>query len=616
MSEPIKIKVVAEGTGEASNNLDKVGGSLDRMRAKSQESAGGIGELRGALMAAGFMRAATEIKQLAEEGDALADAMSQLRGHSIELARDVTQHLIPSFALATNAGRLLTAEVAFTDEQFAAAAAAAQVFALRTGTDGSAALDRLTGALVQGNARGLRPFGIALQEGQSGAAGTAEALRQLSTQLDANTANIAANTGGIDRLGAAYHTARESLGTFEAGIVETIVAAHDLLAELVTLPVTLGQGEDGFNQAADAASRFAAALPIVGDAAENAVGQVLDLARAHGLLAYNIARASTAEQRAAVAGSADPGLQNRRQRYQMGRDLDRDQRIELAGQQYDAISDALQPAAGGGGGGGGGGAMALTHLMSDTLEEIRERDRAAMAAWLQRYEEEQAEIADQLARRGPSSSWESATAGRFVRPSSTTQNTSTIRATAKPIDEVAAAYERLGTRGKSVLDSLNSAWESHFAAFSKGEESFSKAMKGMASAALESIATQSLQEAGFQVAKGIGSLAAMDYPGAALHFASAAAFGLIAGGAYAGSAAVAPGSSSRSSAGGDSFRTPTSSTSLGQRSANDGGGNVFVFNLAPGAIVGGGDARATQDWLRSQIDEGTTRANRIRRLAA
>lgn len=574
------------------------------------------------------------LKQSIDQGDALNDIMGQMGGASNEAARSMTQGLIPALDLAQARGRALAAGLQLTDQQFAAVAAAAQVYALRTGTDGAAAVERLSNALVSGSERALRPFGIRLEEGATRSQNTAAALAQLSAAADANAANVARSTGAWDRLGTVFDVAKEKMSALHAftfGLIDGVGRLTTLVEDCAR---AIGSGDanglaTALNDAGEEGQQLVAQLPVIGSAAAAATSGVrglantlLDAARAQGLLSYRIAQAATAEQRAAVAAGGPLPVPTMGGRLLLDRGLDQQgyaarlreiderrrdaSRAEVERQRYE---DAM-----GGGGGGGGGAANDDRwgISQREIERInRQNAERAQAMWGSGGEYQQAVQSDPRSRLSWIRESNSERRGALGREG----QERAARGMTNAVERQQTAYERLGERGEAVLSSLNSAWESHFAAFSKGEESFGKAMRGMAAAALESLALQSLKEAGFQTAKGIAALASFNYGGAALHFAAAAAFGLVAGGAYAGSAAIAPASSSARS-GGSEFRTPTSSTSLGQRSANDGGGPPINIYLSPGAIVGvgGGDQHAAGNWLADQIEGAHLRRNRQRRI--
>lgn len=638
--DPIEIEVTAPHAPDTAEEIDEVTESLERLRGESdrlKDSRGmfaddslaqrvraaktetqglsqSMGQLRTGLAAVGFTRVISEIRQLRDEGQQLANAQALLGSRSNALARDVTQSLVPSLTLATTRGAMLTAGLRLTDQQFAAVAAGSQAFAHRTGTSGTQAVERLSQALISGSREALIPFGVHLRQGQTGADAQREAIRQLTSALEANRAAVAATTTNYNRLEAAYQTGREYAGQFyDANARIALDALPKGIEAAGRLVQALAGGQSvqsAFRDATQAGNDFASSLPLIGSAIGPLVAQMRELVGLgrqvqDGRYGEDIRAEGRAGGATSVtATSTDYSRPRNRAEWARAREL---------GLVPAANDGPARRRRGGGGGGGGGGRrddpLDISRREVERIErEQRERDEASMRAWGERYDEAQAEQEDARLRRGPGVQHQ-------ARVGATRQGSPngplTQGADPKPIDEVKAAYERLRESATSVLADLGEAWKAHFAAFSKGEESFKKAMKGMAIAALEGGAKMALQESIIQTGRGFAALASFNYGGAALHFTAAAVLATVAGGAYALSGHMA-GSGGRGGAAraGSPYDRPERTER--RELAASAPPLQLVFNMAPGSVIGGGDERTTQDWLTRQVNEGLER-NGLRR---
>lgn len=645
---------------------DAMAQNASKAAAANQGLIGSLGTMRTAFLALGVTEVVGHMRSMVEESARLDDALKRLNGASIASARELSRGMVPAIDLVTARARLMEAGLELTDAQFEAVVARGTLFAQSMGQDAASGINQLTGALVSGNERGLRPFGFSLQETADRAGLQSQALEQLTNSLDENRRKVEESRGAFDMLKGIVEDVNIDLGSLLRTMYDDgpAVFARNLgnLANVLSGSQSVSEASREAQERTEGlVLEFTRGTPVIGALAQGAVNlgqRFRQAAEGAGILSRAIANIpappesvralmqSTFRRGGATLGPGeqeggvtisydDEGrvVRTRRPRNRvewMRQNYPDDPTgARLTREQNDAISEALSQEQRGGGGGGGGGRDDADDGLDRFERARREIDRIQREqAARDRAESERqwgagGEYQQELARdpRSRRAWWEG---GWNQQGASNSERRGALgregqeraaRGMTNAVERQQTAYERLGERGEAVLSSLNSAWESHFAAFSKGEESFGKAMRGMATAALESLALQSLKEAGFQTAKGIAALASFNYGGAGLHFAAAAAFGLVAGGAYAGSAAIAPASSSARS-GGSEFRTPTSSTSLGQRSANDGGGPPINIYLSPGAIVGvgGGDQHAAGNWLADQIEGAHLRRNRQRRI--
>lgn len=562
-----------------------------------------------------FKDIAGRIKQVAEDYDQLADIQESLGGATQDLASEMTQGLIPALELAQARGTALAAGLQLTDQQFAAVAVAAQLYAQRTGIDGAQAVDQLSNAIVSGNQRALRPFGIQLQEGATRAEGAAEAIRQLTEASERNAAAIARSTGGLDHLKSGFNAAKEAATTFYGGIINfALDGLHQFGVAVGSLAAALASGDSGslssaFFAATDASHTFAERIPVIGQEMAFAARAARDWAAS----LFGLRRSMSAVTGLEVGrGVSDLFDDEQGGEYQRRRDAARDDRIALAGEQYDAITDALQPQSSGGGGGGSrgdraGARGAIDWAIRDAeVARLRTNRPGGLGG-------EQGSVTGNPNRAGNRGGGRGGPNAQGSGQHTLEPGNTGLSRTANLVKNLGDAYEQLGSTATSVLSGLGSAVSEHFEAWSSGKETFNEALASMTADLFKWMGQQALKKAGMEAVEAIAAAARYDFGGAALHAAAAVGFGALAGGSFYVAGQVAPGKSSTH--GRDDAGAGRSSTrDLGAR-GESGGAPVFIFNLAPGAIVGGGDMRATQDWLQQQIREGTERNARIRRAA-
>ncbi len=126
---------------------------------------------------------------------------------------------------------------------------------------------------------------------------------------------------------------------------------------------------------------------------------------------------------------------------------------------------------------------------------------------------------------------------------------------------------------KSAFEGLTGAVSTGFDAWLSGSDSAGEAVKKFLATYLKQTATHAAVEGLVEVAHGIGSLASYNYPAAALHFAAAAKWGLVA--VAAGAGAVALGSQSGSAAGGAKGSAPKGGG--GSSSGGSGSQAIIVY---------------------------------------
>lgn len=659
-----RIRVTVEGAREGADDLDRVAGANKKVEDSAKGSGDQLMGLRDAFLAVGAASAIMKWKELIDEGDKLSDVMGQLGDASNEAARDVTQGLIPSIDLAVARGKLLAAQLQLTDQQFAAVAAAAQVFALRTGTDGAQALEQLTGALVSGNARGLRPFGIALQEGQKGAEGTAEALRQLSAAADANARNVAANTGAWDRLGTVYDTTREKLSSYITTLVtvtlDGLPAGQRAAEETARAFSGPGGLDEAFNRAAAASDSFARGLPLFGNAMADAAAQARGLAREllniqPPDLSLSGARFDSGDPRWNRTGFDTTGAAPQRRTWDMltGMPADpiaareaarvaRDRDLaQLTGQPGFGTGEWLRRGRGDDGstrrrGGGGGGVETVP--LEEALGELSDRAQRVIDNAARIVEDANRRLADierdeDVGGFGAGGSDAGLRggfgerAGAFNREGrgragergglggerNLSQQTSAMARATEGTTKYTASLQALHDVGTSALGGLTGALEANAEAWIRGEMSLGKAIASALSAKMISIAAEAGVKALLATAEGLFMAATGNEPGAVAAFAAAAQYGLtaIAAGGVGLGIASAGGGGGRAAAGASAGTSRRASSSAGRVRDDEGGGVTIIMQLAPGAILGT-DERGVENWLADRVVTGLSRQRRLR----
>jgi hypothetical protein len=131
----------------------------------------------------------TAFKELADRGDAasdIADNFKALGGSasSIDEAKKALLGTVSAFDLMKVANEGLIRGIPGLNENFSKLAAYAKRFAEANGKDVKQSLEEMTSALAKGKAKGLLPFGFALDETASKAKIQAAVFAQLQTKID------------------------------------------------------------------------------------------------------------------------------------------------------------------------------------------------------------------------------------------------------------------------------------------------------------------------------------------------------------------------------------------------------------------------------------------------
>jgi len=114
--------------------------------------------------------------------------------------------LTGSLNMMAAANRLTQAGLKVSGEQFAAITKNAAAFADATGVGTPQALDQLVSALISGNERGMRPFGLELKEGATKTEKIASAIEQLTKRADDLSVGLDTTAEKVDVLKDSFNT--------------------------------------------------------------------------------------------------------------------------------------------------------------------------------------------------------------------------------------------------------------------------------------------------------------------------------------------------------------------------------------------------------------------------
>lgn len=151
------------------------------LRIGSEMGPGGFASLQSAIQMIGQL--AGSVKEAVAFLDDYAEKMSLVDMELINYADKMSKAQVGSLGLMSAMGRLNIAGVKVTKEQFAAMSVAADDYADRVGGTASEAMDTLTAAMIRGNERGLKPFGIEIDANNKAMDGTAQALDQIGKKF-------------------------------------------------------------------------------------------------------------------------------------------------------------------------------------------------------------------------------------------------------------------------------------------------------------------------------------------------------------------------------------------------------------------------------------------------
>jgi hypothetical protein len=143
-------------------------------------------------------QAISVVANFAKKNDAYVDAMQKMTV-SVDKAVQATGSLIDTQKLMATTAKLSMAGIKFTEDQFRNLAVAAADMGEITG-DAAGALDALTTAVISGNERGLKPYGISLEGATTRTEKQAKALEELSKKFNGVTVEADTLSDGFEGL--------------------------------------------------------------------------------------------------------------------------------------------------------------------------------------------------------------------------------------------------------------------------------------------------------------------------------------------------------------------------------------------------------------------------------
>lgn len=247
--QPLVYSFEATGDDNVRKALEGISGALENSEKAAKATESAFGGLTGGLANAfnkfesikrGLSEVAGYFAEFAELGDRTDDAFKAMSG-SISEATKRLDGQVKSVDLAIARNRAMQAGLQLNDHDFANLTIRAKEFADATGGDMTAAIDQLTGALLSGSARALRPFGIDTGNAKTESGKFAAALASLERQ-SGDTSDKADTLGAkIDQLKASLS---DAAGGFARGVAQSTSfkeALDDLIPNISKSGDTIGQ---------------------------------------------------------------------------------------------------------------------------------------------------------------------------------------------------------------------------------------------------------------------------------------------------------------------------------------------------------------------------------------
>lgn len=495
---------------------------------------------------------------------------------------------------------LLTAGIQVNQNQLDQVTRRAAIFAQQTGVETSQALDTLTGALISGSTRALRPFGADLVAlgGESHTAqqrldGLTTSTAGMSTATDdARTKVLRLRDSIDDAERSAAHAAVTHFGNLitaeqELSHESETTAGHlsdlgDSARRFATGGVDLLVG--GFHLAATAAGGLLTMTALLGESITSIANRRMDFS-----FTRELAR-ETESHRVALANLMSGETQARAAR-------DEAAAAALAGragaQSAEALAAPSRPR---------GGGAAPSRASDEQLTarggmvfgaNAEEQDRIA---GLRELSGTMAPANDNMLAPGAGDTVERATAeAEKMAQLAQASRDRDLASRNNFHDQIAAQFRDHVTTAqhaaqlvRGAFDSMTDAVGRHFAAYALGKESFGVAMRGMAADVATSIAEMAGKKAALEAVEAIASAASLNFPAAALHAAAAVGFGALALGAGAVAQAAAP-APSAASGGGSAESSRAAPVGSAGRAGGDSGPTAvtLVFNRE---VIGGSSA--------------------------
>lgn len=612
----LRIASALETTGKAAetaaprarafgDTIDAVGRFSQRLNSMA-ELAGRIGAV------------ADRIADLAAE-QARLDRVSEQTGLDLDAAAAAAGRFADETEAASAAGRLFQAGTELTQQQLNALMRVAGAASHTLGVDTSTAVEMLTSGLLNGSARGLRPFGADL----AAAAGHSHTMTDRLTALVTQAQHT---TSAVDDAHDAVARFRDSIEDAQRTVASAFATEFARLSTLGTSMNDAADGADEFNTNLRAVGQTAA---LIVSGLANGVGAVLGfIGTGIGTLLAGVG--SIAAAMSALARGDNPmraasrfmsehtgadSIVGQLGRFTSGRV---DALDNLAGDTLDPRTTAPTPAPArrptrppreGGGGGSAGSEDPYASLRErvagedEIIQEDRrlrverrnleeqiakaraqeaerrmERERALMREQRARDNANQMERDERVDARSDEGIRDRArkdVAARREERELDRRYQANLGFTERMEDLSHRRITASQEEAEFVVGAFNAmgrAFSDHLIALVEGREELGTALQGMLSDTLKAISQEAAVKAGLNLAEGFAALATYRYDAAGEHFAAAGIYTAVAGLAGVGAAVTAP-------------STPGASTGQG-RAANDNARSATPMSGGAGGSVG------------------------------
>jgi hypothetical protein len=617
----------AEKTADAGEKAKAANLSWTEMKSALDLVAGAFGRV---------VALADQVAALTAEQQQLSAASQRLGLDFNQAAADAGRFVDETEAMAA-ASRLAEAGLHLTQEELNQLTARAAIASQRLGVDTTTAFNMLTTAIETGSTRALRPFG----EDMVRLAGTTHSAEERLSAFVTTTRTMQRAT---DDASTSMARLRDSIGDAEREM------AASFSAEVLRLQEVTAQTDRVADRVDDTEHKLRALGQL---AATAATGTLNGIAVIVGAVAMGIV-GTIATARGALAGlqamAHGGSFTDTMAATVRGDDASRETLAFLEGRiaALNALADDNGGTAGRGavrgmiGGASAGGAGASGDMVfgesqadaDDSFAAARRRGRTGSGRRRQTL--------DQLMGRASGSALTLGSGGdrRLAEGDEDERNAAGKAAAQRQADEGAAAAERtreesiartaagkrpgedttIGARLStqlrqygdttrhvrdqvvSAMSDMTEAVSAHFEAWVKGREGFADAAQGMLSDFLGTVAKRASVSAAEEAAAALASLAVGNLPGAGLHAAAAAGFGVVAGLAGLASQAIAPAPASPTGGAGQGARAAADVT---PRASGKGEGAGQVTNIYfGGPVIGAGGARQAAREVVGILNDG------------
>jgi hypothetical protein len=527
---------------------------------------------------------------MAAEGTKSANVFANLK-INLEAASDATGHTVTQLELATAANRAMVAGLGLTSDSFATLAGFAKAASRATGDEFGGVLEQLIGALSTGRTRGLKRFGLDLEESGTKAENAAAALDKMRERMGEFASAGTTAGAGISKLKTALADLTDEVqqgfatdGPFSR-LVNDVARLTSLGDGAMSAARLIGTGLQGI-----AAAAATAAGPIM--VTVGALQRLADLAGNQSRGLYRESGLPLSEWNQESVDATVAGLRSEATDLQaraLGLPGFAQQRGPWAGH-----TDVLRRAAEGGGGGGGASAAPFRYNPADTYATGSALEGQAGGLASQAAQQEAIALAESTQRY---------TAAMDARDSASTAafdaRMAQIQAERDADNELCA--QMLANR-EQLVASYNQLAQSG-AQVALGYLLQGKNAKEAIKAGLQAVMIQASQKSLFYAFEAVASAAAFNYPAAAQFAVAAGGMAAIAAGAGLGAMAMGGGGHSKGGGGGGGSGRVGPSGGYSSGGGGNGETHVTVMVSAAGEVIDDATIRR----LSKGVSEGVRR---------